>query len=567
MSLSRFIFNGSMGIALLAAQPLFSQDSQPASAPPPPPPAIAATPAHSMDEVADRLIRNEHALRRKLLTVHPVLETYIQELKPDPELGTVPKNDVYFLGKLAINRGEGQQSLIPAPWLGKRVIERISSIFSGRFMPNGFAEMVVLSYHFDKANYNFEFVRREFLGDVRCLLLNVIPKNHEHGLFVGRIWVEDVGYNIVRMDGTFVSPPTAQSYVHFDSWRVNAGPNLWLPADIYTEEGDMPHGLFHSVRFKGQTRLWGYEAGKNNSNEQFTDLVVDAPQQVSDQSASASDASPVEAQRLWERQAEDNVLDRLQKAGLLAPTGDVDKIIQTVLTNLEITNKINVQPPVRARVLLTTPLECFTVGHTVVISRGMLDVLPDEASLAAVLAHELANIDLGHAVNTRYAFADRLFFPDTAAIKKLKLTEDSAEEEAADKKSLEILKNSPYDQKLPQFGLFLRALDARSKEMPNLIHPLFGNRMAQSGKILELASLMENSPELKSRSLTQVPALPLGGRIKLDPWTDQLELKREGNPPLQFAREKLSFEVTPFFLHLTREPEIEQASNGKVEGE
>ncbi|HWF45967.1 MAG TPA: M48 family metalloprotease, partial [Bryobacteraceae bacterium] len=276
---------------------------------------------------------------------------------------------------------------------------------------------------------------------------------------------------------------------------------------------------------------------------------------------------PVEAERLWERQAEDNVLDRLQKAGLLAPTGDVDKVVQTVLTNLQITNKINLQPAVRARILLTTPLECFTVGHTVVISRGLLDVLPDEASLAAVLAHELANIDLGYAVNTKYAFADRLFFPDTAVLKRLKVTESAAEETAANEKSLEILKNSPYDQKLPQFGLFLRALNARSKDMPNLIHPLLGNRMAQPGKILELATLMENSPQLKPRSMDQVPALPLGGRIKLDPWTDQLELKREGNPPLQFAREKLSFEVTPFFLHLSREPEVEQAANNKVEGE
>ena len=329
MSLLRFILSGCAGIALLFAQPLFSQTSQPApasdAAQPPTngpaspvaPPAMAANPAHSMDEVVDRLVHNEHALRHHLLSVHPILETYIQELKSDPELGTVPKADVYFLGKLAIDRGAGQESLIPAPWLGKRVMEHVTSIFSGRFMPNGFAEMVVLSYHFDKADYNFEFVKREFLGDVRCLVLNVIPKKHDHGLFVGRVWVEDVGYNIVRVNGTFLSPPSTQTFVHFDSWRVNTGPNLWLPADIYTEEGDMPHGLFHSVRFKGQTRLWGYESGKNNSNEQFTDLVVDAPQQVSDQSASASDASPVAAERLWERQAEDNVLDRLQKAGLI----------------------------------------------------------------------------------------------------------------------------------------------------------------------------------------------------------------------------------------------------------
>jgi hypothetical protein len=45
-------------------------------------------------------------------------------------------------------------------------------------------------------------------------------------------------------------------------------------------------------------------------------------------------------------------------------------------------------------VLLTTPLESFVVGRTIILSRGLLDVLPDEATLAAVLAHELAHIVL-----------------------------------------------------------------------------------------------------------------------------------------------------------------------------
>ena len=120
-----------------------------------------------------------------------MLETYLQELKPDSELGSTPKGDTYFLGKLEIGRSEGQQSLIPAPWVGKRVMDHVTSVFSGRFLPNGFAELVVLSYHFNRASYNFELVKREFLGDVRCLVLNVVPKHRERGLFIGRIWVED----------------------------------------------------------------------------------------------------------------------------------------------------------------------------------------------------------------------------------------------------------------------------------------------------------------------------------------------------------------------------------------
>ena len=105
---------------------------------------------------------------------------------------------------------------------------------------------------------------------------------------------------------------------------------------------------------------------------------------MKDQSDAAADASPVVAQRMWERQAEENAVDRLQKIGLLAPSGEVDKILGTVVNNLLVTNNIDLQGDIHCRVLLTAPLESFTIGHTIVMSRGLLDVLPDEASLAMV---------------------------------------------------------------------------------------------------------------------------------------------------------------------------------------
>src|SRR5262249_50878218 len=119
--------------------------------------------------------------------------------------------------------------------------------------------------------------------------------------------------------------------------------------------------------------------------------------------------------------AEDNVLDRLQIAGLLAPDGPVNKVLETVVNNLEITNNLDIQPPIRARVLLTTPIESFTIGHTIVLSRGFIDVLPDEASLALVLAHELGHIALGHGLDTKYAFNDRTLFRDEEAFQHFSL--------------------------------------------------------------------------------------------------------------------------------------------------
>ena len=145
---------------------------------------------------------------------------------------------------------------------------------------------------------------------------------------------------------------------------------------------------------------------------------------------------------------------------MLAPEGDVDQILQTVVNNLEVTNNIDLPRPVRTRVLLTAPLETFSVGNTIVISRGLVDVLPDEASLAAVLSHELAHIVLGHNLGSKYAFNDRMLFSDDSTYQNLGFKHIPEEETAADKKAVDLLKNSPYAQKLDNVGLFLKALQA-----------------------------------------------------------------------------------------------------------
>ena len=157
----------------------------------------------------------------------------------------------------------------------------------------------------------------------------------------------------------------------------------------------------------------------------------------------------------------------------------MDKILQTVVNNLIVTNNLEIIPDVRCRVLLTSPLESFTVGHTIVISRGLLDVLPDEASLAMTLAHELSHIALGHRIDTKFAFNDRFFFPDTSTFQRMDFARSLAEEEAADAKAMQLLANSPYKDKLGNAGLFLKALQSRAPELTSLIRPHLGNRMEE----------------------------------------------------------------------------------------
>jgi hypothetical protein len=526
---------------------------------PAPPPAAAPAPteglpaaALSLNDVIDRVVQREHYFMAQMRHMHPMVETYLQDLKNDPNGNSSPVKDQYFLGRLDMSDGLEDVSFVGQPGFGHRMLSKLTGVYSLHYLPMGFAQMVVLDSDFQKRYYKFNFVRREFLGEVRCLVIDVQPREGEKtARFLGRIWVEDQDYNVVRFNGTYYPAPKINFFFHFESWRMNMRPGTWLPAYVYTEESNLKTGLTRTLHFKAQTRLWGYDLKGLSKNEEFTQILVDAPQSVRDQSDAAADPSPVVAQRMWEKQAEDNAVERLQKIGLLAPPGEVDKILATVVNNLLVTNNIDLQSDYHCRILLTSPLESFTIGHTIVISRGLLDVLPDEASLAMVMAHELSHIVLGHHFDTKLAFNDKLFFPDEESFQRLDFKRTTADEEAADTKALELLKNSPYKDKLATAGLFLKALEQHAPELPKLIRPHLGNSLA-GGKSMRMSTLLASAPALDEKRLDQIAALPLGGRIKLDPWTDQVELSKAKAVPLTSAREKMEFEITPFFLYLTR---------------
>jgi Peptidase family M48 len=521
--------------------------------------SVSVQPRFSIDEVVDRVIERERAFVAQMQHMHPLTETYIQNLKSDHDSMVVPASDQYFLGRLDMSNGLDDQLFEKQTGLKLRALNPFPAMFSRKFLPVGFVQMVMLDRDFQKKDYDFKFVRQEFLGEVRCIVIDVQPKGDAGGRFVGRIWVEDRDNNIVRFNGTYSPHSRYSYYLHFDSWRLNLQPGQWLPAYVFIEESNFKHvgPLLPGLHFKAQTRFWSYDPEPLKHNQEFAEIQVET---VRDQTDSARESGPVEAQRMWERTAEDNALDHLQKVGLLAPTGEVDKILQTVVNNLILTNNLQIIPDVRCRVLLTSPLESFTVGHTIVISRGLLDVLPDEASLAMTLAHELSHIDLGHRIDTRLAFNDRFFFPDQATLQRLDFGRNPAEEEAADKKAMELLANSPYKDKLASAGLFLKALQDRAPELTSLIRPHLGNRM-ENGKTVRMSALLETAPRLETQRIDQIAALPLGGRVKLDPWSNRLEMMKTKSVVLLSPQEKMPFEVTPFFPYLTRlsAPPVETA--------
>ncbi len=525
----------------------------------------AAQQNSAVDQVVDRIISQEQAEMNSLRPFSPMVETYIQNLKGDKDLGAVPAGDKYFMGRAVLSKGVDLEPLTEGDNTGggarKKIFGGLGNLFSlsMEYLPRGFLQMIYLDTNgFDKSHYKFDYVRREFLGEVRTLVFDVTPlPKAGKGRFVGRIWVEDQDFHVVRFNGAYGGGSRTSYYFHFDSWRVNSGPNLWLPAFIYSEESDLNYSVAKRLSFKAQTRLWGYNQAASAQEQELSKILIESQTPIKDQSTTANDINPIMAQRNWDRQAEDNVVDRLERLRLLAPAGEVDKVLDTVVNNLEVTNNLDIQPEIRCRVLLTSTLESFTIGHTIVFSRGLVDVLPDEASLATMVAHEVSHVVLGHRIDSQYAFFDRLLFDEKDTFKHFGFSRTQAEEDAASVKAAELLKNSPYKDQLVTARLFLDALQTRQKDIPNLISPHLGDRVpvnsALASSVAPVAQKPADAADSKTPAATQIVALPLGGRIKMDPWGDKLEMLKSKPAGAVAEREKMPFEVTPFMLYLTRE--------------
>ncbi len=504
-----------------------------------------------LDQVIAKVTAREKQEMQMIRGHSPLVETYIQKVRITENDGSwVPDGDHYFIGRAEFAKGLDVKAL-PAP--GDNTLHHsLANLthlfdFGTEFLPDGFLQMVYVDNGgLDTQNYNVDYVRREFLGEVRTLVFDVTPKKKSgKGRFIGRIWVEDQDYTIVRFNGSYSGHQYSNLNFHFDSWRVNAGPNLWLPAFIYSEENTATLPFAKGPMYKAQTRLWGYDAGRSRQEQELSQVLIESASPVVDQSKTANDLSPIQEERAFKQQASDNVLDKLQKSGLVAPAGEVDKVLDTVVNNLEVTNNLDIQPEIHCRVLMTSTIESFSMGHTIVLSRGLIDVLPDEASLAAMLAKEMGYIlTTQKQVDTQFAFFDRLQFDDRKLFQHFDFERKPEEDSAATAKADELLKNSPYKDQLGTAGMFMAELQERERQIPNLISA----RVGDAG----LVKLSVTAQAAEANASGHIVALPLGGRVKLDPWDDSLALLKSTTVGTVADREKMPFEITPFVIYLTR---------------
>jgi hypothetical protein len=533
---------------------------------------VLRKPSAAQNALIDKSIVREKAVVTELKKRSPLVETYIQNMKPDPIYGQAPESDVHFLGRVnfgkVINdaayetdkRDTGGKFGFMKHSLG--YITGLSASLHLTFHESGFVQMLLVdSNSFNRQTYTFSFVRNDFLGTVKTVVFDVQPtKKGARGRFAGRIWVEVNNGNIVRFNGDFAgSEQDITEYYHFDSWRTNVADNLWLPTSIYVEESD-PKSPTHVLKFKAINHVWGYELKIPPPDSDQTSVdVVGADDKTAN--SDVNDVSPLGAQREWIQQAEDNVVGRLFTAGLIDAPSPFDKTLEQIANNILAYNQIPAARPIRVRTLLTEPLESLSIGNTILLSKSLIDTTAVPSTdgqqaqqlgdLNAIIAFQVAHIILGHHIDTKYAFSDRLLFPNESAFHRLPMHHTDADNAAAAKKAVELLQESHLSDSQGYFGLYLQQLATRSKTLKALNEPMIGDGLLKPDGTFWLQALVGKAPKLNVNDMKQQAAMPLSSFLKFDPWTDQLVQLRTVYEPLQSARDRYAFEVLPVYMRLS----------------
>ncbi len=520
-----------------------------------PVPRIPLTP--QQQRLVREAIGHEKAIVQQIRKSTPVVQTYLQDMRPDPQLYQIPVADQYMIGrvdfgKAFVNDQYAMRNQSHGFFAGSfHFVSDLTKAFHLENSPTGFMAMMFIDpTSFDEQHYQFTFVRREFLGTVRTWVFDVQPRAKSAGRFLGRIWIEDQDGNVVRFNGTYLNNPNDEvgHYFHFDSWRINVQPGVWSPASVYIED-TLRDGPNHAQSFRGQTTFWGYSLKLPTTETDAESMEIENAQ---DQSQNATDMSPLQAEREWVSEAEQNVLDRLTQAGLVAPPSNFDKVLEQVTNNIIIGNNLQLPGDIHCRVILTEPLESLAIGNTILLSKGLVDVLPTEADLAAVLSFQLAQIVEGHHIDTRYAFNDRLLFPDSATFQQITMDHTPLDNQEAAKKAVDLFNHSVYHDKSGEVGLFFEQLLARQKNLTALLTPRLGDSLLRPDGQPWLSGLMQGAPRLDMNNLTQVAALPLNSHLKIDPWDDKVFQLNVSPAALLNARDKMPLEITPVYFRLQR---------------
>jgi hypothetical protein len=166
----------------------------------------------TQNELVNKAIVREKAVIKAVRDRSPLVETYIQNMRPDPQLGQAPESDQHFLGRVDFGRIIGGSQYKPDEQGGGGAFgffKHSTSFITGlgdslhmQYSATGFIQMLLIdSNDFDREHYQFTYVRNEFLGNTPTAVFDVTPiGKNKTGRFFGRIWVETQGGNVVRFN-------------------------------------------------------------------------------------------------------------------------------------------------------------------------------------------------------------------------------------------------------------------------------------------------------------------------------------------------------------------------------
>jgi hypothetical protein len=213
-----------------------------------------------------------------------------------------------------------------------------------------------------------------------------------------------------------------------------------------------------------------------------------------------------------------NPRGKMDASGVLAVPREVEHSLNGIVEEIRSANGI-AGPAIKCRVLLTTPVEMFSIDNTVLISRGLLNLVPDKSSLAALIAGEIANITLEHSRRPATTESSGFNGHRLSNLTDFGIRRTPSQQTAANARMRLLLKNTWYADSVPRAGLFFAGLALHSSQVPHLMASALGDGQPDTAEARPRSSPSQSSPTGRS---TSAPALELRGAYGINSWENQI---------------------------------------------
>ena len=452
--------------------------------------------------------RFEQWAAAELRKMEPVGELYLQPDRGDKE------TDAYSWGRL-ITADDKER---------RKNVSRL---------PADVEELLSPDPQFDAHRYVLRFIRHDAVNGIPVSVYETHPAGNYDG-FDGQVSLDAQGFvwhyvGSRRAVDSFLTRWSGQwrrrRYV-YSGWRARLHGGSIYTTDVFIQAIPSANSPAEFSR-RGRVRLWNY--GKTREEQARAELQVvsgiDRPYRM------ALGPSANENERRWMRDVENYVLEVLTREGFLAPEGAFEttacaQVISNLLAVARFAEPLD--PPVRCRVLLSSRLDLRLLGHTVLISVGSLDTAGDEATVATILAHGLAEMAIKPTpITAKVAFVKKPALDLLAALET-----EVRDEDAVNTAALALLSKSLYASKLEQAGLFLDGLNDVSARLSSLVPRAFVDHFGDTDGLIRQSQWMRRRPVYDPLRPGHYSALPLGSRMAVNRETNQVELLRAPLVPM-----------------------------------